>query len=66
MAIDYERLGAGIVDHNLSLAEEPSPEARGGNTISGFMSECYLGQPSRSRVNPSFNEWHIHFSENNA
>ena len=63
MAIDYEKLGTGIVDHNLSMAEEPTPESRGGSSFTGFLSECYLGQPARGRINPSCNEWHTHFCE---
>ncbi len=62
MVIEYERMKTGIVDHNLSLAEEPCPERRGGDSP-GFMAECYLGQRGASRLSPSYSEWHCHHRE---
>jgi hypothetical protein len=62
MVIEYERLKTGIVDNNLSLAEEPVSEARGGDTASGFMAECYLG-PRATRFNDFYAQRHAHYRE---
>jgi hypothetical protein len=61
-AIEYERLKTGIVDFNLSIAEEPSPGVRGGNVPGGFLAECYLG-PRDSQNGLVNSNWHIHYRE---
>jgi hypothetical protein len=61
-AIDYERLKTSIVDFNLSIAEEPTREVRSGNSLSGFLAECYLG-PRDSQSILRNNNWHVHYRE---
>lgn len=62
-AIEYERLKTGIVDFNLSLAEEPTPASRGGDSVSGFLAECYLGPRTGAHTGLRDNNWHAHFRE---
>ncbi len=40
-AIEYERLKTGIVDFNLSVAEESSPGIRSGDSPSGFLADQF-------------------------
>jgi len=61
-AIEYERLKTGIVDFNLSIAEEPSPGVRSGDSPSGFLAECYLGHEDNHHGTIESN-WHIHYRE---
>ena len=43
MTIEYERPRTGIVDFNLSIAEEPAPGARVADSPTGFLTELYIG-----------------------
>jgi hypothetical protein len=60
-AIEHDRIRTSIVDFNLSIAEEPTPGVRSGNSPSGFLAECYLGP--RDNLNVINSNWHIHYRE---
>ena len=62
-AIEYERLKTSIVDLNLSLAEEPAPGVRGGDSPSGFLAELYLGPRVSTQSGLLSNKWHVHYRE---
>jgi hypothetical protein len=61
-AIEYERLKTGIVDFNLSITEDPSPGARGGDGLNGFLSECFLG-PRDNQNTVVESNWRVHYRE---
>jgi hypothetical protein len=61
-AIEYERLKTSIVDFNLSIAEEPYPDVRSGNSPNGFLAECYLGPRDSQNGSPN-SYWHVHYRE---
>ena len=62
-AAEELRVKNGIIAFNLSLAEEPAAGSRGGESGSGFMSECYLGRQRGPGFNGRGNSEHIHFRE---
>jgi hypothetical protein len=61
-AIEYERIKTGIIDFNLTRTEEPAVGGRGGDSVSGFLSELRLGTRMGDHNHPA-SKWQIHYRE---
>lgn len=63
MGIRYEKISNGIINCNLTVTDEPGSENRGGDSLGGFTSECYLGQRRSPRIEHVSNQCYAHFRE---